>query len=342
MTKEQIYIIIIGYFATYSKKFLSIFMKILVTGAAGFIGCFTCQKLASAGHSVVGVDNFNDYYSPVLKRDRVTSLLSEFDVSIHQVDISNKEELFKVFEQEGFDRVCHLAAQAGVRYSIENPDIYISANIIGTHNVFEAARTYSVQHVVFASTSSVYGTNEKFPFSESDKTDNPISLYGATKKSNELEAFAYHRLFNINMFGLRFFTVYGPWGRPDMACFKFTDAIAHDKPIAVYNNGNMKRDFTYIDDITDGILTAIEKCNGFEIINLGNSNPVELEYFISLIEKEIGKLAQKEYMPMQPGDFLQNFADISKARKLLQFNPKTNIEQGVKLFIDWYKEYYKL
>lgn len=293
------------------------------------------------GDKVVIVDNFNSYYDPQLKENRINQFLKNYNPKIYRIDISNFEELRKVFKENKIDKICHLAAQAGVRYSLENPNAYIQSNIIGTHNLLELAKEFKVGDFIFASSSSVYGGNKKLPFSETDQVDQPISLYAATKKANELEAYTYHHLFGINVFGLRFFTVYGPWGRPDMALFLFTKAISENKPINVYNKGEMKRDFTYIDDIVSGVISAIDNVKGYEIFNLGNNDPVDLEDFIKVIEKNLDKKAEKKYLPLQPGDVVATYANIDKAKKVLGFDPKTNIETGIKNFIDWYKNYYE-
>lgn len=316
--------------------------KILVTGGAGFIGSYVAKALLERGDEVVIVDNFNSYYDPQLKEDRVKNLLSSFDIKIYRVDIAHFEDLKKVFTENKFDKVCHLAGQASVRYSLKDPNAYIHANIVGTHNILELCKEFGVKDFVFASSSSVYGSNEKIPFSETDFVDKPISIYGATKKANELEAYTHHHLHGLNVFCLRFFTVYGPWGRPDMAYYIFADKIRKNESMDVYNHGKMKRDFTYVDDIVAGILAALDKVKGYEIINLGNNNPVELESFISLIEKYLGKDAEKNYLPMQQGDFLVNYADIEKAKSILGWQPTTNIEEGLEKFISWYKDYYKI
>ncbi|MFA6410058.1 MAG: NAD-dependent epimerase/dehydratase family protein [Candidatus Buchananbacteria bacterium] len=316
--------------------------NILVTGGAGFIGSHVAKALMSRKDEVIIVDNFNSYYDPQLKEDRIKKLLKGFTPKLYRVSINNFDDLRKVFAENKIDKICHLAAQAGVRYSLENPGAYIQSNIIGTHNLLELAKEFKIKDFVFASSSSVYGGNTKIPFSEKDLVDRPVSLYAATKKANELEVYAYHHLFGINAIGLRFFTVYGPWGRPDMALFKFIKALLADQPIDVYNNGQMKRDFTYIDDIVAGVISALDKCQGYEIINLGNNKPVDLEYFIRIIEESLGKEAVKNYLPLQPGDVVATYAEIRKAHKLLGWQPKTSIEDGIKEAIHWYKDYYKL
>ena len=288
------------------------------------------------------VDNLSDYYDIKLKEARLEQIKDK--VEFHKIDISDFSSLKKIFEKYEFDLICHIAAQAGVRYSLINPWAYEKSNILGTLNIFELAKKFNIKKVIYASSSSVYGGNKKVPFSEEDKVDKPISLYAATKIANELMAHTYHHLYKIDMVGLRYFTVYGPFGRPDMAMFKFTKNIFEDKPIEVYNFGNMKRDFTYIDDIIGGTIKAINFCLNnediCEIINLGNSKPVELNYFIELLEKEIGKEAKKNLLPMQPGDVLETYADITKAKKILGWEPKTEIEEGVKKFVEWYRDYY--
>jgi len=316
-------------------------MKILITGVAGFIGSHAAKALSEKNYSVVGIDNFNDYYNPKLKQDRIKHIIPK-NVEFIEGDILDKELLDKLAKKFSFDCIVHLAAQAGVRYSIENPDAYIQNNIQGTNNIFELAKKYEIPKIIFASSSSVYGSNKKVPFSELDAVDNPISLYAATKIMNELQARTYNNLYGIDMIGLRFFTVYGPWGRPDMALFKFTKNILEAKPIDVYNYGNMKRGFTFIDDIVNGVVRAIEcDIKGIEIFNLGNSNTVELNYFIELIEKELGKKAKKKLCPMQPGDIPETYADIKKAKNLLEWIPKVSIEKGIKNFVAWYRKYYR-
>ncbi len=313
---------------------------ILVTGSAGFIGFHTAKRLLEDGNIVIGADNFNDYYNPSLKEAR-NAILEGFEgYKLYRGDLSDENLVEQIFTENKIDQVCHLAAQAGVRYSLENPRVYIKSNINAFLNILEAARNYNIKDLVYASSSSVYGSNQKVPFSVNDSVDNPISLYAATKKADELMAHTYSHLFDINTTGLRFFTVFGPYGRPDMALFLFTHAIANEEEIKVFNFGKMKRDFTYIDDIVDGVLLALEKTNGYQIFNLGNNKPVELEYFISCIEKEIGKSAKKKYMELQPGDVLETFADIEHTKEVLGWEPKTSTEEAIKAFIGWYKEYY--
>ena len=315
---------------------------ILVTGGAGFIGSHVTKALMDRKDEVIIVDNFNAYYDPQLKEDRINKFLKGYSPKLYRASINNIDELRKVFAENKIDKICHLAAQAGVRYSLENPSAYIQSNIVGTHNLLELAKEFGVKDFVFASSSSVYGGNTKVPFAEKDPVEQPISLYAATKRSNELEVYTYHHLFGLNAIGLRFFTVYGPWGRPDMALFKFIKAIIAEHAIDVYNNGKMQRDFTYVDDIVAGVLAAIDNCKDYEIINLGNNKPVDLEYFIKLIEESIGKEAIKNYLPLQPGDVVATYADIKKAHKILNWKPKMEIEQGIKECIHWYKDYYKI
>ncbi len=314
---------------------------ILITGSAGFIGFHTAKKLLEGGNIVIGVDNFNNYYDPELKEARNTILEQFSNFKLYRSDLSDESFVKQIFTENKIDQICHLAAQAGVRYSLENPQIYIKSNINTFLNILEAARNYKIKDLVYASSSSVYGSNQKVPFSETDNTDNPISLYAATKKADELMAHTYSHLFNINTTGLRFFTVIGPYGRPDMAPILFASAISKEEEIKVFNFGKMKRDFTYINDIVNGILLALEKTNGYQIFNLGNNKPVELEYFISCIEKEIGKSAKKKYLELQPGDVLETFADIEHTKEKLDWEPKTSIEDAIKAFVKWYKEFYK-
>ena len=334
-------------------------MKILVTGAAGFIGFHTCLKLVSQGHEVYGIDNINDYYDPKLKFDRLNELgfnqaeskLFKTEVQsakfnslrFSRIDLVDYESIDNLFKQEQFEVVCNLAAQAGVRYSIENPKAYIDSNISGFLNILEGCRNHKVQHLVYASSSSVYGENKKVPFETTDNVDHPISLYAATKKSNELMAHTYGHLYNFKTTGLRFFTVYGPWGRPDMAYYLFADAISSNQPIKVFNNGAMERDFTYIDDIVNGVVKIIEKNidarEHYKIYNIGNSKTESLQDFITTIEKAMGKKAIKEMHPMQPGDVPRTFADINDLIKEYNYSPTTNIEFGIQIFINWFKFY---
>ncbi len=332
-------------------------MKFLVTGAAGFIGSATAARLCEAGYQVLGIDNLNDYYDPRLKLDRLASLCEGPLFEFKEMDIADRQAMTKLFEEHQFDRVIHLAAQAGVRYSIENPMSYIDSNLVGMANVLEGCRHNKVEHLVFASSSSVYAMNEKIPFSEDDAVDHPVSLYAATKKSNELMAHSYAHLYNIPVTGLRFFTVYGPWGRPDMAPFLFTDAIINDQPIKVFNHGKMLRDFTYIDDIVEGVMRvqalapktdASDLLNSpatarapYQILNIGNNEPIELSRFISAIETACAKKAEKIMMPMQAGDVPRTFADIDRLHSLTGFVPKMSIESGMLKFVAWYKSYYK-
>ena len=314
-------------------------MNIIVTGGAGFIGFHVAKALLERGDKVVIVDNFNDYYDVRLKEARIKELRKHNNLDVIKADISDYDAMNNIFKKHKFNKICHLAAQAGVRYSLENPLTYEKSNMLGTMVMLEMARKHNIKDFVFASSSSVYGNNKKIPFSEEDNVDNPVSLYAATKKSNELLAYTYHHLYKINCTGLRFFTVYGEFGRPDMAYFKFTKAILEDKPIDIYNYGKMKRDFTYISDIVQAVLAAIDNPFPYEIINLGNNKPIELSYFIECIEKALGKKAKKNMKPMQPGDVFITYADIRKAEKLLNYKPKVKIEDGIKRFVKWYKEY---
>ena len=316
--------------------------SILVTGGAGFIGSHVAKKLVDDGYEVVVIDNLNDYYSPQLKKDRLQFILKKPDYVFEKVDISDFKSLKKIFEKYNFDAICHMAAQAGVRHSLKNPWLYEQSNILGTMNLLELAKDFGIDKFVFASSSSVYGGNTKVPFSESDRVDNPISFYAGTKRSKELLAHTYHHLYGIKITALRFFTVYGPWGRPDMAYFGFTDLISKGKQIDVYNHGKMRRDFTYIDDIVDGVVSALEKDFDFEIFNLGNNKPVELIKFIELLEEHLGMKADKRLLPIQPGDVAETWADIEKAKEKLGYNPQTTVEEGLKKFVDWYKEYNKI
>ena len=329
-------------------------MKILVTGVAGFIGFHLASRLLKEGNNVVGIDSLNDYYDPKLKKLRLEKLKEDSSLDnfvFEKIDIAERETIDNFFKNNKFDAIVHLAAQAGVRYSLENPNAYIDSNIVGFTNILEGCRSTNIGHFIFASSSSVYGMNIKQPFSTDDKTDFPVSLYAATKKSNELIAHTYSHLYNIPTTGLRFFTVYGPYGRPDMAYFKFTKAILEQEAIDVYNNGDMKRDFTYIDDIVEGICTAIAKIPSkqenvlsnsspkYQIYNLGNNNPVTLKEFIESIEKACEKKALQNLLPIQAGDVPITYADIDKSIQDLEFQPTTNIEEGIKKFVDWYKKY---
>ncbi|MDD3001196.1 MAG: NAD-dependent epimerase [Candidatus Riflebacteria bacterium] len=333
-------------------------MKILVTGAAGFIGFAVSKKLLEQNVEVVGYDIINDYYDPRLKFDRL-QILNEFkNFTFVHADLCDNDKITETFAEHKFDRVINLAAQPGVRYSLQNPRAYVDSNLVGFLNILEACRNNRIAHLVFASSSSVYGSNEQMPFSEHHNTDHPVSLYAATKKANELMAHAYSHLYNIPVTGLRFFTVYGPWGRPDMAPFLFTKAIIEGKPIKVFNNGQLKRDFTYIDDIVEGIVRITDKIPEpnsdydrqnpdpafshapYVIYNIGNNQPVELMRFIEIIEEKTGKKAIKEMMPMQPGDVLATYADIDGLAKNAGFRPDTPLETGLEKFVDWYKKYY--
>jgi UDP-glucuronate 4-epimerase len=314
---------------------------ILVTGCAGFIGFHLTRTLLQKGIRVVGIDNLNEYYDPQLKQRRLALLKQHDGFSFHKIDICDLEALRAVFAQNPIEKVCHLAAQAGVRYSLQNPFAYQKSNNEGFLNMLECVRAHTVKNFVFASTSSVYGKNTKLPFTESDVTDSPITLYAATKKANELTAHAYSHLFGIPCSGLRFFTVYGPWGRPDMALFLFTKAMLENRPIDVFNNGQMKRNFTYVEDIVQGIMLVLDHPRPFEIYNLGNNRTENLMEFIQEIEKNLGRKAVYNFLPMQMGDVPATEADISKIAAL-GFKPQTNIDVGVRNFIQWYKEYHGL
>lgn len=318
--------------------------KILITGCAGFIGYHLAKSLLNKDNSVIGIDNLNNYYDVHLKENRLEQLKVFNNFQFVKADLADEKAVNLLFAENKFDIVVNLAAQAGVRYSIDNPRSYISSNIIGFFNILEACRYNPVKHLVFASSSSVYGNQNKIPFTVIDNVDHPISLYAATKKSDELMAFTYAHLYKIPLTGLRFFTVYGPWGRPDMAYFSFTNKIYTGESIKIFNNGDMLRDFTYIDDIVHGIELVIDKApkceDPYEIYNIGNNKPERLMYFIETLENAIGKKAKKEFLPMQPGDVYQTYADISELEKDFGFKPKTSIEDGLKKFADWYKEYY--
>lgn len=331
--------------------------KILVTGAAGFIGYHLSQKLLELGHEVIGLDNLNDYYTVQLKLDRLKNLginnviegkIIKSDThgtrfQFIQLHLEDRNGLPKLFKSHSFDVVCNLAAQAGVRYSIENPNAYVDANVVGFVNLMECMRHNQVKKLVYASSSSVYGLNEKIPFETTDRVDFPISLYAATKKSNELMAYTYSHLYDMQCIGLRFFTVYGPWGRPDMAMFLFTDAILNNQPIKVFNEGKLSRDFTYIDDIVEGVQKTIlnQQDKAYSLYNIGNGSPVRLMDFIEAIEKSTNKKAEKQMLPMQPGDVEQTWADTKSLENDYQYKPQTDIQIGVDRFVDWYKNYYK-
>jgi len=334
-------------------------MKFLVTGAAGFIGFHISERLLQAGHQVVGIDNLNDYYDVSLKQARL-DLLTATNFSFKKLDLADRDGMAQLFADEKFDRVIHLAAQAGVRYSLENPHAYADANLIGHLNVLEGCRHNKVGHLLYASSSSIYGLNRKMPFSTDDSVDHPVSLYAATKKANELMSHTYSHLYGLPTTGLRFFTVYGPWGRPDMALFKFTKAMLEGNSIDVYNYGKMKRDFTYIDDIAEAIMrlqdvipqadpswtveqgTPATSSAPYRVYNVGNSSPVELMDYITALEEALGIEAQKNMLPIQPGDVLETSADTRALYEVTGFKPQTSVKQGVKNFVDWYRGFYHL
>jgi UDP-glucuronate 4-epimerase len=332
--------------------------KILVTGCAGFIGFHLAKRLLERGDRVVGLDNLNDYYDVQLKHDRLKQLQTYADFKFCQMDLGDREGMVRLFESERFDRVVNLAAQAGVRYSLTNPHAYIDSNLVGFINILEGCRHHGVEHLVYASSSSVYGANTLMPFSIHHNVDHPVSLYAATKKANELMAHTYSHLYDLPTTGLRFFTVYGPWGRPDMALFLFTKAILEGKPIDVFNYGEMQRDFTYIDDIIEGVVRVLDnraKGNSdwnsdrpdpgtsrapYKIYNIGNNNPVQLMHFINVLEQHLGKTAEKRLLPMQPGDVPATYADVDDLIKDVGFKPATSIETGIARFVEWYQKYY--
>ena len=332
----------------------------LVTGAAGFIGFHLAQRLLASGHAVVGIDNLNDYYDVALKQSRLALLEGRPRYRFVRTDITDRDGMSALFDGEGFDFVVHLAAQAGVRYSLVNPHAYIDSNLTGFLNVLEGCRRQRVRHLVFASSSSVYGANTRMPFSTHANVDHPLSLYAATKKANELMAHTYANLYRLPCTGLRFFTVYGPWGRPDMALFLFTKAILEGRPIDVYNQGRMKRDFTYIDDIVEGVCRVAEKIPApdsgwradrpdpaasfapYRLYNIGNNRPVELLRFIEILEQNLGREARKNFLPMQPGDVPETCADVDDLAADVGFAPKTPIEEGIRNFVTWYRDYYKV
>lgn len=334
--------------------------KYLVTGAAGFIGFHLTQRLLDRGDEVVGLDNINDYYRVQLKKDRLAQLQGRDGFSFIEMDLADRKQMPGVFESGGFDVVVNLAAQAGVRYSLENPHAYIDSNLVGFTNVLEGCRHNDVKHLVYASSSSVYGGNTSMPFSIHDNVDHPISLYAASKKANELMAHTYSHLYKLPTTGLRFFTVYGPWGRPDMALFLFTEAILSGKPINVFNNGQMRRDFTYVDDIVEGIIRVSDNtptgnpdwssdspdpatsASPYRVYNIGNNQPVELMHMIEVLEDCLGRKAEKNLMPMQPGDVPATFADVDDLIRDVSFKPATTIETGVARFVEWYRDYHDI
>ncbi len=333
-------------------------MKILVTGAAGFIGSQLSKRLLERGDEVVGLDNLNDYYDVNLKLARLSQLEGQPNFSFVKLDLANREGIAELFAREKFQKVMNLAAQAGVRYSIANPHAYVDSNIVGFVNLLEGCRYNEVEHLVFASSSSVYGLNTKMPFSIHHNVDHPISLYAASKKANELMAHTYAHLYKLPTTGLRFFTVYGPWGRPDMALFKFTKGILEDQPIDIYNSGKMQRDFTYIDDIVEGVIRVIDKipqpnpnwsgdnpdpCTSpapYQLYNIGNNNPVELMHYIETLEKALGKKAKKNLLPMQAGDVAATYADVDDLERDVGFKPQTSVEEGIERFVKWYIDYH--
>ncbi len=323
--------------------------RYLVTGAAGFIGFHLSRRLMERGETVVGLDNLNDYYDVSLKQARLEILNSESAFEFQQLELADRDAIATLFDQQKVDVVIHLAAQAGVRYSLENPAAYIDSNLVGFGNILEGCRYGGVKHLVYASSSSVYGSNKKTPFSVEDNVDHPISLYAATKKANELMAHTYSHLYQLPTTGLRFFTVYGPWGRPDMALFKFTKAILDGRPIDVYNHGKMRRDFTYIDDIIEGVIRTADKIPAddnnrtpYSVYNIGNNQPEDLMEMIHLLEGALGQVAQKKMLPMQPGDVPETFADIKSLSRDTGFRPQTPLATGISKFVEWYREFYNV
>ncbi len=332
-------------------------MRVLVTGAAGFIGMHVCERLLARGDEVVGVDNLNDYYDVALKQARLARLTSKAGFSFSRLDIADREGIAALFANAGPQRVVNLAAQAGVRYSLQNPHAYVDSNVVGFVNILEGCRHSGVEHLVYASSSSIYGGNERMPFSEHDNVDHPVSLYAATKKANELMAHTYSHLFALPATGLRFFTVYGPWGRPDMALFLFAKAMLEDRPIDVFNHGRMRRDFTYVDDIAEGVIRVLDRppeANAafdrqapdpatswapYRVFNIGNHQPVELMAYIEALEQALGKQARKNFLPLQAGDVPATHADTAELQQATGFAPKTPVVEGVRRFVDWYRSY---
>ncbi|ENO89765.1 NAD-dependent epimerase [Thauera linaloolentis] len=335
-------------------------MKVLVTGAAGFIGMHASERLLARGDEVVGLDNLNDYYDPTLKEARLARLTPHAGFRFVKMDVADRAGMERLFAEEKFDRVIHLAAQAGVRYSLQNPHAYIDSNVVGFMNILEGCRHAQVEHLVYASSSSVYGGNTKMPFSERDSVDHPVSIYAATKKANELMAHTYSHLYGLPTTGLRFFTVYGPWGRPDMALFLFTKAILEGRPIDVFNHGKMKRDFTFVDDIVEGVIRTLDRTAAadaafdadnpdpgrsnvpFRVFNIGNHDPVELMAFVAAIEEALGTSAQKNFMPLQDGDVPATYADTEALNAWTGFAPATSVKDGVARFVAWYRNYYRV
>ena len=333
-------------------------MKVLVTGAAGFIGMHVCQLLLARGDEVVGVDNLNDYYDVALKEARLARLTPNPRFSLARLDIADREGIAALFAKERPQRVINLAAQAGVRYSLQNPHAYVDSNVVGFVNILEGCRHNGVEHFVYASSSSIYGGNERMPFSEHDNVDHPVSLYAATKKANELMAHTYSHLFNLPTTGLRFFTVYGPWGRPDMALFLFAKAILEDRPIDVFNHGKMRRDFTYIDDIAEGVIRVLDRppqadpafdkqmpdpatsWAPYRVFNIGNHQPVELMAYIEALEQALGKVAKKNFLPLQDGDVPATYADTTELKRITGFSPAMSVTEGVRRFVEWYRAYH--
>ncbi len=333
-------------------------MALLVTGAAGFIGYHFCRRMLQEGFEVVGLDNLNDYYEVSLKKDRLALLERQAGFQFVQAALEDREAMDRVFARNRFSRTVHLAAQAGVRYSLENPHAYVDSNVAGFLNILEGCRRQEVEHLIFASSSSVYGANKTKPFSVHHNVDHPVSLYAATKKAGELMAHTYSSLFGLPVTGLRFFTVYGPWGRPDMAYYSFTRSILRGEPIRVFNYGRMKRDFTYIDDIVEGMVRLLDQlpepdpgwdgerpdpgrsCAPYRLYNIGNNKPVELLHFIEVLERALGREAEKELLPLQPGDMVETYADIDDLAQEVGFRPETTIEEGIGRFVEWYREYH--